>query len=184
MTRKINLELSTSAGQIQQGLSTQGRPYIPLVSPEGREAQNRKRREVHAARQRAGVSSRQPLSQVQVKSWRLGEEPATRSTLSPWRTPSLGSSSTGATKLSTPRDVQISTSNILPRKPFRCPKPNCNKSYAQTNGLKYHMLHGRCDFVLLKDSEPVEDLSGRKKGTQGTVVGCVILMLAIASTTR
>ena len=27
-------------------------------------------------------------------------------------------------------------------KPFRCPKANCNKSYKQANGLKYHMMHG------------------------------------------
>ncbi|KAI0660179.1 hypothetical protein C8Q70DRAFT_1044671 [Cubamyces menziesii] len=33
-------------------------------------------------------------------------------------------------------------SSLLLSKPFRCPKPNCNKSYKQANGLKYHMTHG------------------------------------------
>lgn len=32
-------------------------------------------------------------------------------------------------------------------KPFRCPKPGCNKSYKQANGLKYHITHGQCNFA-------------------------------------
>ncbi|KAG8945868.1 hypothetical protein FRC04_012228 [Tulasnella sp. 424] len=32
-------------------------------------------------------------------------------------------------------------------KPFKCPTPNCNKSYKQANGLKYHMTHGQCCFL-------------------------------------
>ncbi|KZV83699.1 hypothetical protein EXIGLDRAFT_701137 [Exidia glandulosa HHB12029] len=32
-------------------------------------------------------------------------------------------------------------------KPFRCPKPGCNKSYKQANGLKYHVTHGQCNFA-------------------------------------
>ncbi|EEB96032.1 hypothetical protein MPER_04902, partial [Moniliophthora perniciosa FA553] len=31
------------------------------------------------------------------------------------------------------------TSSLLMSKPFKCPKPNCNKSYKQANGLKYHI---------------------------------------------
>ena len=32
-------------------------------------------------------------------------------------------------------------------KPFKCPTPNCNKSYKQANGLKYHLQHGQCCFI-------------------------------------
>ena len=32
-------------------------------------------------------------------------------------------------------------------KPFRCPHPNCTKSYKQANGLKYHLTHGQCSFL-------------------------------------
>lgn len=32
-------------------------------------------------------------------------------------------------------------------KPFRCPTPNCTKSYKQANGLKYHLTHGQCSFL-------------------------------------
>ncbi|KAG8931001.1 hypothetical protein FRC03_007290 [Tulasnella sp. 419] len=32
-------------------------------------------------------------------------------------------------------------------KPFKCPTPNCNKSYKQANGLKYHLTHGQCCFI-------------------------------------
>lgn len=42
-------------------------------------------------------------------------------------------------------------------KPFRCPKPGCNKSYKQQNGLKYHLSHGQCNFAP-RDPE-VEKLS-------------------------
>ncbi|KAJ8519214.1 hypothetical protein ONZ45_g3820 [Pleurotus djamor] len=45
------------------------------------------------------------------------------------------------------------TSTMLLSKPFRCPKPNCNKSYKQANGLKYHMTHGSCNFAPPKDIE-------------------------------
>jgi transcription factor SFP1 len=48
-------------------------------------------------------------------------------------------------------------------KPFRCPKPNCNKSYKQANGLKYHMTHGSCNFAPPKDLEHVKDLLERKR---------------------
>lgn len=33
-------------------------------------------------------------------------------------------------------------------KPWRCPKPGCNKSYKQSNGLKYHQSKGVCDFQI------------------------------------
>lgn len=53
--------------------------------------------------------------------------------------------------------------SILLCKPFRCPKPNCNKSYKQANGLKYHMTHGSCNFAPPKDLEHVKDLLERKR---------------------
>src|SRR6202030_3394347 len=54
-------------------------------------------------------------------------------------------------------------SSLLLTKPFRCPKPNCNKSYKQVNGLKYHMTHGSCNFAPPKDLEQVQALLASKR---------------------
>jgi len=50
---------------------------------------------------------------------------------------------------------------------FHCPKPYCNKSYKQANGLKYHMTHGRCNFV------PVEG----KRGEAGFLSGASLSVI-------
>ncbi|KAJ3522432.1 hypothetical protein NM688_g8874 [Phlebia brevispora] len=42
---------------------------------------------------------------------------------------------------------------VLMSKSYKCPRPNCNKSYRQVHGLKYHMTHGSCDCTLPKDLE-------------------------------
>jgi transcription factor SFP1 len=63
----------------------------------------------------------------------------------------------------TPAPNTVPTSSLLLSKPFRCPKPNCNKSYKQANGLKYHMTHGSCNFAPPKDLEHVKDLLERKR---------------------
>lgn len=52
---------------------------------------------------------------------------------------------------------------LLLSKPFRCPKPNCNKSYKQANGLKYHMTHGSCNYAPPKDLEQVQALIASKR---------------------
>ncbi|KAJ7034661.1 hypothetical protein C8F04DRAFT_1259617 [Mycena alexandri] len=52
---------------------------------------------------------------------------------------------------------------LLPHKPFRCPKPNCSKSYKQANGLKYHITHGSCNYGPAKDLEAVRALLERKR---------------------
>ena len=49
------------------------------------------------------------------------------------------------------------TSSLLANKPFKCPKPNCNKSYKQANGLKYHMTHGSCNFTPCKEGEMLKE---------------------------
>ncbi|OBZ73384.1 hypothetical protein A0H81_07134 [Grifola frondosa] len=54
-------------------------------------------------------------------------------------------------------------SSLLLSKPFRCPKPNCNKSYKQANGLKYHMTHGSCNFAPPKDLEHLQELLATKR---------------------
>ncbi|KAJ7708951.1 hypothetical protein B0H17DRAFT_368995 [Mycena rosella] len=54
---------------------------------------------------------------------------------------------------------------LLPQKPFRCPKPNCSKSYKQANGLKYHMTRGSCNYSPAKDLEAVRALLERKRAT-------------------
>ncbi|KAJ6510510.1 hypothetical protein C8R45DRAFT_391139 [Mycena sanguinolenta] len=57
---------------------------------------------------------------------------------------------------------------LLPHKPFRCPKPNCSKSYKQANGLKYHMTHGSCNYGPAKDLEAVRALLERKRAANAT----------------
>ena len=54
-------------------------------------------------------------------------------------------------------------SSLLLSKPFKCPKLNCNKSYKQANGLKYHMTHGSCNFAPPKDLEQVQALLASKR---------------------
>lgn len=54
-------------------------------------------------------------------------------------------------------------SSLLLSKPFKCPKPNCNKSYKQANGLKYHMTHGSCNFAPPKDLEQLQALLASKR---------------------
>ena len=59
-------------------------------------------------------------------------------------------------------------SSLLLSKPFKCPKPNCNKSYKQANGLKYHMTHGSCNFAPPKDLEQLQALlASRQKDDNG-----------------
>jgi transcription factor SFP1 len=53
--------------------------------------------------------------------------------------------------------------SLLLSKPFKCPKPNCNKSYKQANGLKYHMTHGSCNFAPPKDLEQLQALLASKR---------------------
>jgi len=83
-------------------------------------------------------------------------------------------SSSTSSSASQPTSPSSATSNSHPHslsrpgslllcKPFRCPKPNCNKSYKQANGLKYHMTHGSCNFAPPKDLEHVKDLLERKR---------------------
>ena len=73
------------------------------------------------------------------------------------RTPPSATSRVSSTTLSRP------ASTFLLNKPFRCPKPNCNKSYKQANGLKYHMTHGSCNFAPPKDLEQVQALLASKR---------------------
>ncbi|KAL6310222.1 hypothetical protein BKA93DRAFT_820678 [Sparassis latifolia] len=61
--------------------------------------------------------------------------------------------------------------SLLLSKPFRCPKPNCNKSYKQANGLKYHMTHGSCNFAPPKDLEHIQALlASKRKDQDGEVI--------------
>lgn len=173
--------MDVQQGQGQQIPGTQAQQQGPQCIPPAllfgsgeRKAENAGRRDVHAARPpRSGVSSPQPLQKVRLKIRDLGggelatrSTPSTPTTISPSHTPNPSSTSTSAST-STSRDgqnqVQVSTSSLLLRKPFRCPKPNCNKSYKQANGLKYHQTHGSCNFAPPKDLEHVKDLLERKR---------------------
>ncbi|CDO68516.1 hypothetical protein BN946_scf184998.g13 [Trametes cinnabarina] len=62
-------------------------------------------------------------------------------------------------------------SSLLLSKPFRCPKPNCNKSYKQANGLKYHMTHGSCNFAPPKDLEHLQELLASKRSEKAAKQG-------------
>ncbi|KAI0290232.1 hypothetical protein BC826DRAFT_1027920 [Russula brevipes] len=75
------------------------------------------------------------------------------------------SASTSPSPTSTPRastTLSRPASSLLLSKPFRCPKANCNKSYKQANGLKYHMTHGSCNFAPPKDLEALQALLAEK----------------------
>ena len=78
-------------------------------------------------------------------------------------------SSSGSPGSNTPRastTLSRPATSLLLSKPFKCPKPNCNKSYKQANGLKYHITHGSCNFAPPKDLEQIQALldSKRKDG--------------------
>jgi transcription factor SFP1 len=75
-------------------------------------------------------------------------------------------SPSSATATSHPHSLSRPGSLLL-CKSFRCPKPNCNKSYKQANGLKYHMTHGSCKFAPPTDLERVKDLLERKRRERG-----------------
>ncbi|EIN04109.1 hypothetical protein PUNSTDRAFT_122954 [Punctularia strigosozonata HHB-11173 SS5] len=78
---------------------------------------------------------------------------------------SAGRASTSKAAAST--TLSRPASSLLLSKPFRCPKPNCNKSYKQANGLKYHMTHGSCNFAPPKDLEQVQALLASKLAQKG-----------------
>ncbi|KAH9939631.1 uncharacterized protein BXZ73DRAFT_99247 [Epithele typhae] len=82
-------------------------------------------------------------------------------------TSGAGSSSTAraSTTLSRP------ATSLLLSKPFKCPKPNCNKSYKQANGLKYHMTHGSCNFAPPKDLEHLQELLASKRSEKAKAAG-------------
>ncbi|KAI1789873.1 hypothetical protein LXA43DRAFT_892050 [Ganoderma leucocontextum] len=62
-------------------------------------------------------------------------------------------------------------SSLLLSKPFKCPKVNCNKSYKQANGLKYHMTHGSCNFAPPKDLEHLQELLASKRSEKAAATG-------------
>ncbi|KAG6907183.1 hypothetical protein DXG01_010054 [Tephrocybe rancida] len=93
---------------------------------------------------------------------------ASSSSLLPTPLPSSSTSNSttpnpSASSNHTPTHTPLPAPSLLLSKPFRCPKPNCNKSYKQANGLKYHMTHGSCNFAPPKDLEHVKDLLERKR---------------------
>ena len=57
-------------------------------------------------------------------------------------------------------------SSLLLSKPFRCPKPNCSKSYKQANGLKYHLTRGSCSPLPPKDVEHVQAFLASKRSSE------------------
>lgn len=86
-----------------------------------------------------------------------------------------GSSSLNPNKASSSAAARASTtlsrpsSSLLLSKPFKCPKPNCNKSYKQANGLKYHMTHGSCSFGPAKELGEVQAVlkEREREGSEG-----------------
>ena len=79
----------------------------------------------------------------------------------PAQAPTSLHASTSSSRTSTPHTGTTNSrpvSSLHLSKPFRCPKPNCNKSYRYANGLKYHMTHGSCNSAPPKDSEALQAL--------------------------
>ena len=80
--------------------------------------------------------------------------------------PSSSQASASTSAAQTPRastTLSRPATSLLLSKPFKCPKPNCNKSYKQANGLKYHMTHGSCNFAPPKDLEQLQALLASKR---------------------
>ncbi|KAI0686042.1 hypothetical protein C8T65DRAFT_712431 [Cerioporus squamosus] len=77
------------------------------------------------------------------------------------------SSGGASSSSSTPR---ASTTLSRPAR-LKCPKPNCNKSYKQANGLKYHMTHGSCNFAPPKDLEHLQELLAHKRTEKAKAAG-------------
>ncbi|TFY67495.1 hypothetical protein EVJ58_g1589 [Rhodofomes roseus] len=92
---------------------------------------------------------------------------ATGSTVSGATASASGSSSNPNNTPRASTTLSRPATSLLLSKPFKCPKPNCNKSYKQANGLKYHMTHGSCNFAPPKDLEHIQALleSKRKDGS-------------------
>ncbi|RPD71187.1 hypothetical protein L226DRAFT_547467 [Lentinus tigrinus ALCF2SS1-7] len=87
---------------------------------------------------------------------------------------STSSGSSPSAVSSTPRastTLSRPASSLLLSKPFKCPKPNCNKSYKQANGLKYHMTHGSCNFAPPKDLEHLQELLANKRNEKARAAG-------------
>ncbi|KAH9052753.1 hypothetical protein EDB87DRAFT_346430 [Lactarius vividus] len=97
-----------------------------------------------------------PVAAQQASYRPLSAQASTSASASSSTTPSPTSTPRASTTLSRP------ASSLLLSKPFRCPKPNCNKSYKQANGLKYHMTHGSCNFAPPKDLEALQALLAEK----------------------
>ncbi|KZT65696.1 hypothetical protein DAEQUDRAFT_746913 [Daedalea quercina L-15889] len=93
--------------------------------------------------------------------------PAHRNAAASGATASGQSASTSSSSASnTPRastTLSRPATSLLLSKPFKCPKPNCSKSYKQANGLKYHMQHGSCNFAPPKDLEQIQALLESKR---------------------
>ncbi|KZT18776.1 hypothetical protein NEOLEDRAFT_1159354 [Neolentinus lepideus HHB14362 ss-1] len=103
--------------------------------------------------------------------------PAPNSYFSP-QAVSSGSSSLNPNKASTSASASAArasttlsrpSSSLLLSKPFKCPKPNCNKSYKQANGLKYHITHGSCSFGPAKELGEVQAVlkEREREGSEG-----------------
>ncbi|KAI0808202.1 hypothetical protein C8Q74DRAFT_1188604 [Fomes fomentarius] len=87
---------------------------------------------------------------------------------------STSSAAATSSATSTPRastTLSRPASSLLLSKPFKCPKPNCNKSYKQANGLKYHMTHGSCNFAPPKDLEHLQELLASKRSEKAKAAG-------------
>ena len=67
--------------------------------------------------------------------------------------------------------IQAKTAWSLVSQKFKCPRPNCNKSYRQPNGLKYHLTHGSCTFAPSKGLVRFQKLFAIKHSEKEAVVG-------------
>ena len=88
---------------------------------------------------------------------RVAPAPHAQPARPPFTAPTLGGEASRASStLSRP------ASSLLLSKPFRCPKPNCNKSYKQANDLEHHIAQGSCSFLPSKDLGAVQALLAEK----------------------
>lgn len=55
---------------------------------------------------------------------------------------------TGSSSSKTAAAENTQPSLFATHRPYRCPQPGCQKAYKQSNGLKYHLLKGQCNFEV------------------------------------
>ncbi|PBK59942.1 hypothetical protein ARMSODRAFT_764753 [Armillaria solidipes] len=179
----VVIDPTTPQAQAQLQIPFNPQVVSPLSSPghaQGQQMQQQQQQlqQQHSAHTPESTPSTSrvpsPHSQAQQASGNGGTSPTSPSAASSpvsAGVPSVSVVSKDPNALRLSSSVSRPATSLLLSKPFKCLKPNCNKSYKQANGLKYHMTHGSCNFTPPKDLEHVQAPLERKRRDRATAVG-------------